>query len=630
VARKLWQRIRLLLSVPVLALGMVAVWVVPARAANEIEIGMPFAGKWAYNVPASTPWDDDINDSHPAAHDPVGSGDPDWATDLYAAAGTDLGIYFSGPAGTKVKANGTWDSSCSGAGSGIKLDVYIDNTKVGQVTYAHLVKNTIDDNGSHANNDGYYDNGAYIGEIVSGSSGCYGGGHTHVEFNNVTNHACYLDFGQPGSSTISAGTAIGEIGSGNGGNQQVCAVEEEEETPPTPPQLSSSGVIALGSQLHTFYYDATNGNLRHAWWAGSWGVEDFDGNSTSGGRVNADVGRHPTALVINNQPHAFYYDATNGNLRHAWWNTGTSSWSFENFDGDTTSGGRINGDVGKYVSVTIYNGQPHLFYYDATNGNLRHSWWNPGISSWSFEDFDGSSTTAGRLNANVGQFVSPVVIGEGTGASMHVYYYDVTNGDLRHAWYANTTTAAQFETFDGNSTTGGRVSADAGQYVSTVSYGSQPHVFYYDTTNGNLRHGWWNTGTTAWSFENLDGDTTTGGRLNANVGSDVASVAYNNQIHLFYYDATNGNQRHSWWDNTAGVWSFATSDGATGTEGNLDANLGQYNRVAVLGDALHTYYYDATNGNVRHMWWTNHTSPSQVETFDGTTGTVGGLNADIQ
>ena len=284
-----------------------------------------------------------------------------------------------------------------------------------------------------------------------------------------------------------------------------------------PPQISSSSVVAVGSQPHVFYYDVTNGNLRHGWWnpvAVAWSFEDFDGHTNTGYRLNADVGRNPTALVIGGQPHVFYYDATGGNLRHAWWNTGTSSWSFENFDGYTNTDNHVDADAGRDVTVTIYNSQPHLFYYDATNGNLRHSWW--AGTAWGFENFDGHTNTNNHVDGNAGQYPSPVVMGYGTAASMHIYYYD--------------------------------------------------------TTNGNFRHNWWNGST----------------------------------------------------------WTMVAADGATGTEGNLDSDLGQYTRAMEMGSQLHAYYSDVSGGNLRHMWWNTPTSSSSAETFDGTTSSVGGLNADVR
>lgn len=74
------------------------------------------------------------------------------------------------------------------------------------------------------------------------------------------------------------------------------------------------------------------------------------------------------------QPHVWYLDATAGRLRHAWW-TGTQ-WSFEDLDGTGVPGGngRTGNVVGFYSAVTLYQDQPHVWYLDATAAGLRHAW----------------------------------------------------------------------------------------------------------------------------------------------------------------------------------------------------------------------------------------------------------------
>ena len=459
----------------------------------------------------------------------------------------------------------------------------------------------------------------------------------NVRIGNVSTAGtgAHLHFGiEPGTGTYVDPT-VEAPGTGDCAHQPMGTVDpmpflDDHPTttpPPAPPAgpLASSAAVVYDGAQHTFYYDATGGNLRHAWWTGSaWSFETFDGDGGPG-QISGDVGSRPTAVVYNDQLHVFYYDATGGNLRHAWWVNTVGHWSFETFDGDG-SPGRIGGDAGKHPRAVVYNGQLHTFYYDATGGNLRHAWWSG--SSWSFETFDGNGTSAGRVNDNVGQYPTVMVLGSGGNAAMHIFYYNVGAGDLRHAWYANSTTPAAIETLDGNSNVGGRVNADAGSYATTAVYDGQPHVFYYDATGGNLRHAWWNIGNTAWSFEDLDGSSVANGRLNANVGAHANVVVYNNQVHVFYYDATGGNLRHTWW--TTGIgWSYATPDGATGTEGGLNADVGQYARAVVDGNALHVYYYDSTGGNVRHAWWPNATSAGLYETFDGAPGSPGGLDANV-
>ncbi|MCZ7531770.1 MAG: hypothetical protein M5U31_16405 [Acidimicrobiia bacterium] len=116
------------------------------------------------------------------------------------------------------------------------------------------------------------------------------------------------------------------------------------------------------------------------------------------GRVNSYVGRFTAAVLYNGRPHVFYYSQATGDLRHGYWNG--IAWAFETLDGAGGGGGRVNADVGEYNAVMLYNGRPHLFYYDASDGNLRHGYWN-GIA-WAFETLDGAGGGGGRIDSNVG------------------------------------------------------------------------------------------------------------------------------------------------------------------------------------------------------------------------------------
>ena len=129
-----------------------------------------------------------------------------------------------------------------------------------------------------------------------------------------------------------------------------------------------------------------------------------------------------------------------------------------------------------------------------------------------------------------------------------------------------------FEVLDGDGGTNGRIKSDAlGQAPATTLYDGGPHVFYYDATNGNLRHAWFQQG--RWTFETLDGNGGTRGRINANVGGTPAVLAdSHNWLHVWYHEYVSGNLRHAWWDRNQ--WTFETLDGAGGPDGRIDAYVG--------------------------------------------------------
>ena len=144
-------------------------------------------------------------------------------------------------------------------------------------------------------------------------------------------------------------------------------------------------MVLYNGRPHVFYYDSTDDTLRHAYYNGvAWAFEILDGNGGPNGRVVSNVGEYGATILYNGRPHVFYHADALNSLRHAYYN-GTT-WAFETLDGVN---GRINATVGVEQRRTIlYNGRPHAFYYDANNGNLRHAYYNG--SAWGFETLDGA------------------------------------------------------------------------------------------------------------------------------------------------------------------------------------------------------------------------------------------------
>ena len=96
--------------------------------------------------------------------------------------------------------------------------------------------------------------------------------------------------------------------------------------------------------------------------------------------------------MIDGGPMVYYSDSTTNSLRAAWRADGASgSWRFETLDGpSSTLPGHTADHVGSAVSVTQMNGNPQVYYYDATRRSLRHAWWTG--SAWQFETLDGAGS----------------------------------------------------------------------------------------------------------------------------------------------------------------------------------------------------------------------------------------------
>jgi hypothetical protein len=232
------------------------------------------------------------------------------------------------------------------------------------------------------------------------------------------------------------------------------------------------------------YYDSGNGNLRHAWNNGDqgWNFENLDGDSGSIAGRNANLGTTPVMTVYNGYLQVFYYDNTSGNLRHAWVND--QGWNFENLDGDSGSIGKRNADVGLTPTVTIYNGNLQLFYYDATLGNLRHAWTD--VRGWNFENFDGDDDgSLLRYNSDTGiRAVAKVYQSD-----LFVFYYDVTKSLWRVAYADDTGWHAA--DYDGSSRGVSRAASPVRGRISVDVYKNTLQTFYQDSTNG-LKHAWIN------------------------------------------------------------------------------------------------------------------------------------------
>jgi subtilisin family serine protease len=351
--------------------------------------------------------------------------------------------------------------------------------------------------------------------------------------------------------------------------------------------------IQFGTSIQVFYYDVTNGNLKRSYENGSgWVTETLDGAGGTNGRINADVGKMPATAIYNNQLHVFYFDVTNGDLRHGVSDTNGGNWTFETLDGDSQTGGRTTAKVGVNPTVAVYGNTLQVFHYDDTAGNLRHAWFTPG-TGWSNENLDGDPGSVGRANANLGEDPEVVIYNN----EIQLYYYDLTYGNLRHAW--TTTRGWAFENLDGDPGSVGRSNSNLGRNPSVTIHNGQLQLFYYDIQYGNLRHAW--TTTKGWAFENIDGDTGAIFGRNKNTGVTPKVISYNNVLYLFYYDQTDGELRYAYADNTG--WHNYSLDGKPESiSAYTTANTGIDPAVISMSGELQLFYYNFTSSDLTHAW----------------------------
>lgn len=124
--------------------------------------------------------------------------------------------------------------------------------------------------------------------------------------------------------------------------------------------------------------------------------------------------------------------------------------------------------------------------------------------------------------------------------------------------------------------------------------------------------------TLPWHFETMEGDSGSMSTFNADTGQTPAATVFNNQLYVLSYEQTGGNLRLA---KTTPTWNFSTLDGAGGTNGRKNADVGRTPSLLVAGDTLHSFYYDATGGNLRHGL-TQDGIHWRFEDLDGTAGSI--------
>jgi hypothetical protein len=372
-------------------------------------------------------------------------------------------------------------------------------------------------------------------------------------------------------------------------------------------------------RYYTDWFGSTWGDANYAGF--TWHGEELDGSSDAISGEGAQTGQTTTTITLNGVLHVFYYESGGGNLRHAW--SDTNGWHFETLDGDSTTGGRTSDDTGWQPKVIVYNNALHVFYHDKTAKTLRHAWSNAGVTSWQYETLDGAGGANGRYTADLGYTPAAMTFGA---SGVQLFYYDLTNGNLRHAWTPDGSTW-NFENLDGDPGSVGHLDGDIGQNpaVTYLAPASSIQLYYYDYSHGNLRHAW--SDATGWHFENLDGDPGSVGHWNADVGRNSAVAVYNNGLQLFYYDFTNGNLRHAWTTSTG--WHFENLDGDPGSVGRLNSNVGE-NPTIVADESigkLGVFYYDHTYGNLRGA--VADSAGWHFANIEGDNGSLTGLNSNV-
>ena len=213
---------------------------------------------------------------------------------------------------------------------------------------------------------------------------------------------------------------------------------------------------------------------------------------------------------------------------------------------------------GKTVASTTFNGKPAIAYTDTKSGDLKLATFDG--KSWKKVTIDGAGGSSGRTTHNLSGAISMCVNGSGVKQTLHIFYTDATEKDLRYATFNGKNFA--FETVDGNGPSVNnyedpirvRTSSDVSVANACVASTSAVQVFYRDESQGVLLGAVKSKGTT-WRYELVDGDRKTDGRTTGDVGFHVQAIFDGSTTYVAYDSVVSMNQKK---EITSGAIRIAT------------------------------------------------------------------------
>jgi len=240
---------------------------------------------------------------------------------------------------------------------------------------------------------------------------------------------------------------------------------------------------------------------------------------------------------------------------------------------------------GKTVASTTFNGKPAIAYTDTKSGDLKLATFDG--KSWKKVTVDGAGGSGGRTTDNIAGAISMCVNGSGVKQTLHIFYSDATEKDLRYATYNGKSFA--FETVDGNGSSVNnyedpirvRTSSDVSVANACVASASAIQVFYRDESQGVLL-GAVRTKGAAWKYELVDGDRKTDGRTTGDVGFHLQAIFDGTTTYVAYDSVISMNQKK---EMTAGAIRVATRT-------SVEATAWQYQTLDISTDDALIFGFD--------------------------------------
>lgn len=224
------------------------------------------------------------------------------------------------------------------------------------------------------------------------------------------------------------------------------------------------------------------------------------------------------------------------------------------------------------LASATFNGQPAIAYIDSKSGDLKLATWNGKV--WVKITVDGAGGSSGRTNANIKGALSLCVNGSGKAQSLHIFYADAQDTDLRYAKYDGK--KFTYEIVDGNAPQVNnyedpirvRTGSDLSVSSACVASAAGVQVFYRDESQGILLGAVKLAAAKSWSYELVDGDRKTDGRTTGDVAFKLKSIFDGKTSYVIYdsvltinqkKEATTGEVRVAMRSNLSSTgWSYQT------------------------------------------------------------------------
>ena len=194
----------------------------------------------------------------------------------------------------------------------------------------------------------------------------------------------------------------------------------------------------------------------------------------------------------------------------------------------------------KILTSLTFNGEPVVIYGDSKSGDLKIAQWNSKV--WLKRTIDGAGGSQGRTNLAITGALSACVNGIGQKQTLHIFYADDIDRDLRYAKYDGKNFT--YEIVDGNgpqvnsydSPIRVRTASDVNVTSACIASAGGVQVFYRDESQGILLGAVKGKSAKTWTYELVDGDRKTDGRTTGDVAFSL-KAAFDGRTSYLIYDA---------------------------------------------------------------------------------------------